>query len=134
MTVCAKDRQCILASIVGAGIDRPNIELLNVGKIIEAYLHEIPKRYKNINVDKFVIMPNHIHMIIRIDECGRSMPAPTISSILCQFKSIVSKQAGIIIWQNGFYDRILRDQNDYNNVWNYIDTNPDKWHEDQYYQ
>jgi len=136
VTICTKDKQCIFGEVVpvGAGIDRPKMELSNIGKIVEGCINEVSKIYKNVNVDKFVIMPNHMHMIIEINGCGRSMPAPTVSSIICQLKSVSSKQAGIVIWQKGFYDHIIRNQNDYDSIWNYIDTNPDKWLEDEYYK
>ncbi len=77
-------------------------------------------------------MPNHIHLLLQIhsDDDGRSMIAPTISSVLRQVKGKASKQAGCVIWQKSFYDHIIRGDKDYLDIWNYIDGNPSKWAED----
>ena len=124
---------------VGVGIDRPSIILSSIGNIINVGIQEIPQRYADIKVDKYVIMPNHIHLLIAIDgndvfnKCGRSMPAPTVSDIICQFKSITCRQAAQPIWQKSFYDHIVRNDRDYEKIWDYIDANPDKWVDDEYY-
>ena len=68
-----------------------------------------------------------------IDTMKRSMDAPTVSQIVQQFKGSVSKQAGCSLWQRSFYEHIIRDERDYNEIWNYIDTNPLRWAEDKYY-
>ena len=135
MTICSKDKQCIFGTIVGAGVlDRPNVRLTELGN---AVFNAIEFQFqKGVIVDKFVVMPNHVHLLIAIDDQsnGRSgTPAPTVGQIVGQLKSYVTKQAGFEVWQKGFYDHIIRDQKDYDNIWNYIDTNPDKWQEDKNY-
>ena len=95
-------------------------------------INNISKKYANVFIDKYVIMPNHIHLIIGIKN-GRAMHAPTVSNIIGQTKSFVTKQCKLSIWQKSFYDHIIRDENDYLRIWEYIDTNPAKWAEDQYY-
>ena len=74
-------------------------------------------------------------MIIIIDDynSGRTQFAPTVSRIIKQFKGSVTKKIGISIWQRSFYDHIIRDENDYLRIWDYIDTNPLKWSSDEYY-
>lgn len=62
------------------------------------------------------------------------MVAPTISRAMQQFKGAVTKRIGQTIWQKGFYDHIIRDEADYLRIWDYIDTNPAKWAEDEYYR
>ncbi len=145
ITICTANKQKILGTIVypltsqnsfnnqvGACITRPKVELSNYGKIVNAAIKNIPEKYDGVFIDKYVIMPNHVHLIIEI-ESGRAMHAPTISNIIGQMKSFVTKQSGIHIWQKSFYDHIIRDKNDYLKIWNYIDTNPEKWAEDKYY-
>lgn len=79
-------------------------------------------------------MPNHIHMIIVLyDEKGRSQTAPTISRIVQQFKGSISKQVGFPLWQKLFYEHIIRNQEEYEKTYEYIQTNPLKWEEDKYY-
>ncbi len=89
--------------------------------------------YPAITVDHFVVMPNHIHLLLQIntDNDGRSMIAPTISTVIKQLKGVVSKQVGLAIWQKGFYDHVIRNEDDYLQVWNYIEGNPGKWLEDK---
>jgi hypothetical protein len=59
--------------------------------------------------------------------------APTLSRVIKQFKGAVTKKAGFPVWQKSFYDHIIRNEQDYVEVWNYIDTNPARWGEDKYY-
>ncbi len=61
------------------------------------------------------------------------MHAPTVSNIIGQMKSFVTKQIGFPIWQKSFYDHVIRDENDYIRVCEYIGNNPVKRSEDQYY-
>ena len=89
-------------------------------------------------VDKYVIMPNHIHAIIRIDadysedgKGGRTMCAPTLSLIIKNFKEYVTKQIGFSVWQKSFYDRVLRNEWEYRNAWQYIENNPANWENDE---
>ena len=60
-------------------------------------------------------------------------PTPTVSQIIRMMKETVTKQVGQKIWQKGFYDHIIRNESDYLRVWQYIDENPAKWPEDEYY-
>ena len=64
---------------------------------------------------------------------GRSLIAPTISTVVRLMKGTVSKQAGFSVWQKGFYDHVIRNDKDYQSIWNYIQGNPSKWTEDQLY-
>ena len=59
--------------------------------------------------------------------------APTISRIIQQFKGAVSKQIGFSMWQKLFYDHIIRNEQEYQKTWEYIDTNPLKWELDCYH-
>lgn len=103
--------------------------LSNIGKVVDKAINLIPKKYEAVYVDKYTIMPNHIHIIIVIktDENGRAMRAPTLSTVLNQLKGYVTKQVNIKIWQKGFYEEIIRNENGYQHIWEYIDTNPQKW-------
>ena len=78
-------------------------------------------------------MPNHIHILLRIDRDGRPMVAPTISRIVKQMKGYVTKNVGYQIWQKLFHDHIIRDEKDYLKIAEYIENNPYKWKEDCFY-
>ncbi len=134
ITVCVKDKQKILSHIVGDGaLDVPNIQLTNIGEIVDKYIQSTNK-IENITVDKYVIMPNHIHLLISIQEIdGRIISAPTISTVVGQMKRQISKLIGTGIWQKSFYDHIIRNRHDYDAAWQYIDENPIKWTSDEFY-
>ena len=116
---------------VGANCVRPldQLPLSKIGIVIENEIYKLNTVYENIKVDKYQIMPNHIHLIIFIyeDSNGRTQFAPTISRIIKQFKGSITKQIGFSIWQKSFYDRVIRNEKEYQSVWNYIHNNPLKY-------
>lgn len=133
ITICTKSRREALSDICrGGALLRP------IGKISETEIRNLSEQ-SNINVDKYVIMPNHIHMIITIQRVEQS-PTPTIADIICAFKSITTKSAnksnsipGRQIWQRSYHDHIIRNEQEYQRIWQYIDTNPLIWEKDCYY-
>lgn len=141
VTICTKDRQNIfwnnINDFVGADIIRPKGVPLNpIGKVVEYAIEQISEHYECVSVEKYVIMPNHIHLILLIDRDttnGRIISAPTISIIVGQMKRWITKQIGFHIWQKSFYDHIIRNRTDYDRIWQYIDENPIKWVLDEYY-
>ncbi len=137
VTICAKDKMKIFGNIVGGGaIDAPKIVLSKIGNIAKKYIlssNNIPE----ITVDKYVIMPNHIHLIFTVENNGTSKaPSPTnniISHTVSTLKRFINKEVGKNIFQRSFHDHIIRGEKDYLKIWNYIDTNPAKWEEDCFY-
>ena len=104
--------------------------------MVEQAIREIPAHYSNVRLDKYVVMPNHIHLILAIDQSvGRMISAPTksLSTIVGSMKRYTSKMVGFPLWQKSFHDHVIRNAADYLRVWDYIDTNPLKWREDCYY-
>lgn len=120
ITICTKDKEHLLWENTSSYVLSP------YGMIIHNELQKIDEIYfPNIRVEKFVVMSNHIHMIIMIDkDIGRIQFAPTISRIVKQFKGSVTKQIGKSIFQKSFFDRVIRDRREYLAVWKYIDENP----------
>ena len=134
ITICVKDRHEILwdPAPVGARIARPLLS--ETGIIVETAIKKIPLIYPGIDIDRYVVMPNHVHMILIIRENhGRAMRAPTISRVINQMKGYATKQIGYSIWQKLFHDRIIRDEDEYRRIWLYIDENPARWAEDEYF-
>ena len=143
ITVCANARAEFFWEVssmrsVGADIIRPfSPNLSQYGCFVEEAIQNIPRCYADAVVDKYVVMPNHVHMILSLTcRSGRMISAPTkaIPAIVGQMKRIVSKKAGFPIWQKGYHDHIIRNEADYRRIWEYIDTNPAKWREDCYYE
>ena len=134
ITICSHNKQCIFGSLVGEGLAPPEIMLSNYGTVVKEQLLNLEKRYSCIKVDKFVIMPNHIHVILMLQKTGGASPSPTISDIVCSFKSLATRSCGLRpLWQRSFHDHVIRGEQDYLKIWNYIDTNPQKWCEDCFY-
>ena len=136
ITVCTLNRKNYFWKNVGAIIDRPqNIELSFYGETVNNAIQKITSAYPALSLDSYVIMPNHIHLLLRVyaDEFGRPLVAPTISRVIKQLKGIVSKQVGISIWQKSFHDHIIRNLEDYEEHINYIYENPMRWCYDELY-
>lgn len=134
ITVCTKNKKPLFWNNVGASIARPHSALLSVyGKIVDDAIRQIPIHYPDINIDNYVVMPNHIHLLLSIegDTNGRPMVAPTISRVIQQMKGYVSKQIGYSIWQKLFIDHIIRNERDYIEHYTYIENNPIKWEFDE---
>jgi len=102
---------------------------------VDATIRAIPDHYPGISVDQYIIMPDHVHLILalrHIGPDGRQIAAPTpLSNVIQQMKRITSKQAGISLWQKGFYDHVIRNDEDLANVRQYIRNNPLKWIQDK---
>lgn len=131
VTICVKNKSCLFGDIGG---------LNEYGKIVELELLTISNHFDNVVIDKYVVMPNHVHAIIIINSNGaeRSRPFPTLSHIVGLYKSGVSRRIHKIdpqieIWQKSFYDEIIRNEKAYQEMWKYIDENPLKWEIDRYH-
>ncbi len=139
ITLCVNNRKKILSKIVGTGVlDCPQICLLKHGKIAEKYINQLNDFYDNISIDKYIIMPDHIHMIITIINGQSRTPVPTdtiiinnknstISKFVSTFKRFCNKEYDKNIWQPRYHDHIIRNQEDYQEIWKYIDDNPHRW-------
>ncbi len=102
--------------------------------IAEHGLLKIPEHYPGVTVDKMVVMPNHIHMILFLNGMTASL-----DKIVGSFKSYVTKEIhkihpDIAVWQKSFHDHIIRNEEGYQNIWSYIDNNPHNWKKDCYYR
>lgn len=133
ITICVKGRKHILSKIiVGEGSPLPRLTLH--GEIVKKYISSIPQKYPNVISDKYVIMPDHIHLILGIKNDGRDDPSPTVSNVVGWLKYNITKEINVICGENGtsifqrsYYDHIIRNQLDYDETWYYIDNNPINW-------
>ncbi len=137
VTICSKNKAHLFGkSCVGPAPSCPPayIHLSKIGHCIERAIKAIPEKYENVYVDKYIIMPNHVHMILILDSAnGQIRSGPTLSTIVGQTKRRVSKEVGAAIWQHSFHDHIIRNEPDYRRIWRYIDSNPVTWTNDCYY-
>ena len=105
------------------------LNLTELGMKIDKYILGIDNAYSNITISKYIIMPDHIHLIVMINDIGGGMwsSRPTLNSVIRSFKTLVTKEIGYSIWQASFYEHIIRNDAEYQQIWNYIDNNPAKW-------
>ena len=105
-----------------------------MGHLVRRAVEAIPEYYPFVRVDAYVVMPNHIHLILELrPEERRAVLVPTVAEVIRQMKGAVTKRAGFAVWQGRFYDHIVRDQEDYDRIRRYMEENPAKWTEDRYY-
>lgn len=141
VTICTKNKSHILwdklhdrsHTLVGADAHiGPKHKLSHCGECVDKHIKTIP------GIDKYVVMPNHIHMIIGIgrDAGGpmlASAPTQSLSQLVKSFKILVTKELGYSIFQRSFHDHIIHSESDYLRIWQYIDTNPSTWEQDCFY-
>ncbi len=133
VTFCTKDKIKYFGEIKTS-----QMVLSQYGKIAKYFWQEIPHHYDNIEIDQFIIMPNHIHGIIIINNVGTeqcSVPTTTgknyglLSKIIKSFKNAVTREIRQnfndhnFCWQRSFYDHIIRDEKDLESIYRYIKYN-----------
>ena len=141
ITICTHNRKMILSEIVGAINESPELKLTNYGEIVDNVIKNVPEHI-NASIEKFVVMPNHVHMIVLVGERAiRESPlrARTVLSKLigyvkmCATKAIHKENDGMVVWQRGYHDRIIRNREEYEKIYKYICDNPTNWQIDCFY-
>jgi putative transposase len=141
ITACTNKKRKVLSRIVGRGLAPAAVLLLPAGQLVSEELENLKTRFPTMSIDQAVIMPNHIHLLLRLSAGASPRPTEgTIMDIMRVLKSMTTRRwntlrgtAGQKLWQPSFYDHIIRDETDYLTKWNYIETNPARWAEDEYY-
>jgi putative transposase len=145
VTVCTKDRICLFGEIVDG-----EMRLSDSGEIVAWTWQDLPNHVSNLQLDAFVVMPNHVHGIIiitnpvvRADSVGAgSEPAPTRShglpEIVRQFKTFAARRIndirgapGAPVWQRNYYEHIIRNEKELATMREYITHNPLQWETDR---
>ncbi len=156
ITICAYQMEHLFGKIVD-----DKMILNSAGLIVEKEINKTNEIRKNTKIEKYVIVPNHIHLIMEILETGFSNGKPlqetkmnknvgclpvanpnklrpnTVSSIVNQIKSKITKEVSkntniYAVWQRNYYDNIIRNEKVYLKVLEYIENNPIRWDEDKY--
>ena len=128
ITICTvKKEKAIFGKIKRESLQtEPYIQLTGYGEIVKKQIEEINSVYDDVNIYPYVIMPNHIHFIVEIDGSSGT-PTPTnarIPVIVSTFKRMTNKKFGFNIWQRGYNDHIIRNDEDYLRIAEYIINNP----------
>ena len=162
LTICTKERRCTLSHVVGTGVlDGPQIELTKYGQIADKYINQLNEFYDDLSVESYVIMPNHIHIMLWVKgiengpsgtpatngpsrtpvtngPSGTPVPTGTVrnsipSRFVSTFKRFCNKEYGTNIWQYRSNDHIIRNSRDYEEHLQYIVENPARWYYDELY-
>lgn len=143
VTICADKRKQIFSFVVDG-----NIVLTPYGEIAKNELISLEIRYPFLKIENYVIMPNHIHLLMQFmhDEnthsAGASQPAlhtPNLQSVISSFKSLstrlINKRFNYgKVYQTSFYEHVVNDYQDWSNIWDYIENNPKTWQTDELYK
>ena len=156
ITICTQNRRCVLSRMVEENLThttfdtnaetvqqpsclRVKVEYTPFGKIAEEQLLDLEKRFPSLSVDRYVIMPNHIHVILTLRDSAGASPRPTVMDVISAFKSLTTRKCKALsfpstkLFQTSFYDHVIRDREDYEKHVKYIWENPDRWYYDELY-
>jgi len=132
VTICTKDRACLLGDIDPQGLFR----LSPIGEIVSEEWQKTPTIRTNVELDEWIIMPNHIHGILIVDSDNeddrRKLTSGCLGAIVGRFKDVCTRRIrrdGFINfeWQRNYYDHIIRNERDLDRIRLYINNNPFKW-------
>jgi putative transposase len=133
VTVCVRNRECLLGEIAGGAM------LMNrFGLATASTLEWLKERYAYVDLDEWILMPNHVHAIILIDgrDVGavREPPVKPLGSLVGAFKTVSSKKinqmrgtAGQMVWQRNYYEHVIRSESELERIRDYIYSNPQAW-------
>ena len=124
VTICTRNRRCIFGL--------PDI-LNRYGKIAEEEILKISSHYEGVTIDKYVVMPNHVHMIVVLENENHNL-----NQVIAQYKSGVTRWIrkfvpDVTVWQRSYHDHVIRNQAAYEKIWLYIEANPMNWNKDCFY-
>jgi putative transposase len=145
VTVCSEDHVCLFGSVIGA-----TMQLNAVGYVAQECRRQIPGHFENVELDTFVVMPNHVHGIIVIHDAmiphvGATHASPlrnapngpkprSVGTIVGSYKSAVSKRInevratpGRTLWQRNYYEHVIRGEQQLSRIRRYIEDNPAHW-------
>ncbi|MDF1515087.1 MAG: transposase [Anaerolineae bacterium] len=154
VTICAYQKEPIFGQVV-----EDTVQLSPIGEIADRLWRDIPLHKVNVQCPVWVVMPNHLHGIIVIENGEykkdealtaadrdsnapslRNAPAGSLGAVVGNFKSVSTRQVnrlrdtpGARVWQMSYYEHIIRNESDYNRIVHYIVTNPLRWDKDDYY-
>ena len=124
ITICTHNKECIFGTVQ---------KLNTLGNIAKSEMENLESHYHGVFVDNFIIMPNHVHAIIVLENQLKSL-----NEIVGNYKAGVSRKIrnhypDMIVWQRSFHDHIIRNEESYKKIWQYVECNDQKWTEDCFF-
>ena len=139
LTICTQNKRCIFGTVKQAEhvSEMPKCILSPAGMIASEWITRLPEHFP-VQIPVFAVMPNHVHFIVEIER-EQAANRSTLSRLVGYYKMNAAKQIhafmpDLEIWQRSYYDHIIRSENDYHNIADYIENNAIKWLDDIYYQ
>jgi len=144
VTVCAHNCHNLFGNVVDG-----KLKLSKYGRVVEVEWKKTTNIRNNVELDFFIVMPNHFHGIIILNDCRGVLqyaptktkfqsPSQSVGAIIRGFKSATTKQInqirqtpGLPIWQRNYYEHVIRNEDKLNKIRQYIQFNPLKWHLDR---
>ena len=134
VTVCTHEKKKLLSSIeyVGEGLCAlPQIELTEIGKIVDESIKFTNENTEGVIIEKYIIMPNHIHLLIELTAGGHGNPP--LQDVVGKIKSYTTHKYGEKLWQRSYHDHVIRNEESFQNIWDYVEANPARWKKDCFY-
>lgn len=127
ITVCTKNRARSLGTVTGEAAQAHTV-LSSLGRTAEQNLLAVGEHYPGVTVETYVIMPDHVHMVLVIGCDGPgAQSAATVPRVMNAWKASVSRAAGRPVWQRSYYEHVIRGQQDHDEIARYIENNPRQW-------
>lgn len=152
ITSCAVNRQCLFGEVIDN-----EMRLNDFGTALECFWEDLPEHFPSVRTDAFIVMPNHIHGVLFLSNPRRGevaslrrrrsdgefagqgyraspMQSPSLGQVMAYYKyrttkliNTFRKTAGQKIWQRGYYEHIVRNEDDLQRIRTYIENNPLQW-------
>ena len=154
MTIVTQDRLCLFGDVI-----EDEMHVNRAGTMVLKVWEELPERYPSMELDAFVVMPNHVHGIMVLNqpvgvplvgtqadgnaERATTRIAPTLGDVVGAFKSITTVRytQGVKariwnpfrerLWQRNYYEHVIRNESELNRVREYVAGNPALWARDR---
>jgi REP element-mobilizing transposase RayT len=127
ITVVTENRVCLFGAVQD---DRFVAD--PAGAVVARIWHELPGRFPSLDLDRFVVMPNHVHGVLWLTETSVAQRV-SLSAAVGAFKSLAAREINALIgrtgsvWQRGYYERVVRNEAELTAIRRYIDQNPPRW-------
>ena len=136
LTICTYKFQNLFGKIYFT-LQENSIDLSHIGAAVQKNLDALPERFPDFEILNYVIMPNHLHILVLKVDLGTSKNR-TISDFVCALKSLTTREIRLNypskqIWKESFHDHIIRNDRDLAIHWDYIEQNVNRWQKDKYF-
>ena len=136
VTLCVQDSRWLFGEVI-----QSSMVLSSFGRLVDEAWNGLRDRWEGVAIDDWhVVMPNHFHGIVVIEDISRRVKPPRLGDIVARFKASSttairkeSQTPNLQVWQRSFYEHVVRDELDLQRIRTYIENNPAQWTEDEYY-